>query len=209
MSRASNFTTISSLSGAATTLIQNFQLQNMLKEAQIAGAQLSSSTGSSANLSNTNAPSSTSGTSSANAGGGTSLLDLSRKLNEAELCRICSILCTVEPNMFYIYDESKVNKVWQFDSDDLLCVVCLQAEYCLETTQQLEDKLKEKVGGGGQRINFDAEKECFAHCISNCIQLLVQDLENSCEAALTAMARVSWSTITAVGDQSSYVTALW
>ena len=37
---------------------------------------------------------------------------------------------------------------------------------------------------------------------------MVQDLENSCEPALTAMSKISWQNISAVGDQSSYVTAI-
>lgn len=69
----------SSISGAASSLIQNFQIQNMLKESQ--------------------SPSGSGG--SIHSG----LLDSSKKLNEAEICKICSILCT--------------------------------AEYCLETTQQV------------------------------------------------------------------------
>jgi hypothetical protein len=89
--------------------------------------------------------SNTSGTSSS--GGG--LLDSTKKLNENETCRICSILCT--------------------------------AEYCLETTQQLEDKLKEKVSAGtsnqtstgpkppisqqelnAKKINFTNERDVFS-----------------------------------------------
>lgn len=56
-----------SISGAATSIIQNFQIQNMLKESQAQG-MISS----------------------------TLNLDSSKKLNEAEICRICSILCTAE-----------------------------------------------------------------------------------------------------------------
>lgn len=37
---------------------------------------------------------------------------------------------------------------------------------------------------------------------------MVQDLENSCEPALTAMSKISWHNFSAVGDQSSYVTAI-
>lgn len=108
----------SSISGAATSLIQNFQIQNMLKESQ-AQAVINS----------------------------TLNFDSSKKLNEAEICRICSILCT--------------------------------AEYCFETTQQLEDKLREKVTMtfiqgvslkqepkqaeiNSKKINFNYEKEIFS-----------------------------------------------
>ncbi|RNA01236.1 vacuolar sorting-associated 53 -like protein, partial [Brachionus plicatilis] len=152
----------SSISGAASNLIQNFQIQNMLKENQ---------TSSIANALS---------------------LD-SKKLNDMEISKICSILCTTE--------------------------------YCLETTQQLEDKLKEKVSVSTvygmtvslepkqielytKKINFSIEKDIFSTVISNTIQLLVQDLENSCEPALMAMSKISWQTYSSVGDQSSYITSI-
>jgi len=72
-----------------------------------------------------------------------SIMDSSKsKLNEAETCKICSILCT--------------------------------AEYCLETTQQLEDKLreksafqivngvKEKIESQTKKINFSGENDVFS-----------------------------------------------
>ena len=62
----------SSISGAATSLIQNFQIQNMLKES-VQGT-----------ISNVGS------TLTAN------LHDSTKKLNEGETCRICSILCTAE-----------------------------------------------------------------------------------------------------------------
>lgn len=152
--------TYSSISGAATSLIQNFQIQNMLKEntSQTSGGNSSGLIGGVGGVS-----------------GALASFDSSKKLNEAEICKICSILCT--------------------------------AEYCLETTQQLEDKLKEKVAHSfasnssekldkkqielnAKKINLSGEKDVFSNVISNCIQLLVQDLENSCEPALIAMAKV-------------------
>lgn len=48
----------------------------------------------------------------------------------------------------------------------------------------------------------------FHVVISNCIQLLVQDLESACDPALTAMSKMPWQTVEAVGDQSGYVTAI-
>jgi vacuolar protein sorting-associated protein 53 len=153
--------TYSSISGAATSLIQNFQIQNMLKENS---SQSSSGSGGGGLIGGVSGVS-----------GALTSFDSSKKLNEAEICKICSILCT--------------------------------AEYCLETTQQLEDKLKEKVSHSNasstnekldkkqielnaKKINLSGEKDVFSNVISNCIQLLVQDLENSCEPALTAMAKV-------------------
>ncbi|XP_021916800.1 vacuolar protein sorting-associated protein 53 homolog [Zootermopsis nevadensis] len=90
-----------------------------------------------------------------------------------------------------------------------VCSILTTAEYCLETTQQLEEKLKEKVDAHlADRINLSQEQDIFHNVISNCIQLLVQDLETACEPALTAMSKISWQNIETVGDQSGYVTAV-
>ena len=51
---------LSSIGGAATSIIQNFQIQTILKEAQ------------------------------------SGLITDVKKLNEIEICRVCSILCTAE-----------------------------------------------------------------------------------------------------------------
>ncbi|RZF45718.1 hypothetical protein LSTR_LSTR005013 [Laodelphax striatellus] len=90
-----------------------------------------------------------------------------------------------------------------------VCCILTTAEYCLETTQQLEEKLKEKVDKMlVDKINLSQEQDIFHNVISNCIQLLVQDLEIACEPALTAMTRIQWQNVESVGDQSGYVTAI-
>lgn len=48
--------------------------------------------------------------------------------------------------------------------DDLLttCSLLCTADYCLETTQQLESKLKEKIDKKlSNKISFSQEEECF------------------------------------------------
>ncbi|KAK0081657.1 hypothetical protein PV325_011819 [Microctonus aethiopoides] len=90
-----------------------------------------------------------------------------------------------------------------------ICCILTTAEYCLETTQQLEEKLREKTDKCyNDKINLSQEQDIFHNVISNCIQLLVQDLEAACDPALTAMTRVQWSAIESVGDQSSYVSTI-
>ncbi|KAK0180845.1 hypothetical protein PV327_003183 [Microctonus hyperodae] len=90
-----------------------------------------------------------------------------------------------------------------------ICCILTTAEYCLETTQQLEEKLREKTDKCyNDKINLSQEQDIFHNVISNCIQLLVQDLEAACDSALTAMTRVQWSAIESVGDQSSYVSTI-
>ncbi|PBC28448.1 Vacuolar protein sorting-associated protein [Apis cerana cerana] len=90
-----------------------------------------------------------------------------------------------------------------------ICCILTTAEYCLETTQQLEEKLREKTDKCyAEKINLSQEQDIFHNVISNCIQLLVQDLESACESALTAMTKVQWGAIEVVGDQSNYVNTI-
>ncbi|XP_017859925.1 PREDICTED: vacuolar protein sorting-associated protein 53 homolog [Drosophila arizonae] len=99
----------------------------------------------------------------------------------------------------------------RFARDDLvrICCVLTTGEYCLETVQQLEDKLKEKVTPAYvSKIDMSEEKDVFHRIISNCIQLLVQDLEAGCEASLQAMAKVQWQHISNVGDQSAFISSI-
>ncbi|XP_071037420.1 vacuolar protein sorting-associated protein 53 homolog isoform X2 [Parasteatoda tepidariorum] len=90
-----------------------------------------------------------------------------------------------------------------------VCSILTTADYCLETTLQLESKLKEKVDPTlANQINLVSEQDVFHNVISNCIHLLVQNLELACEPALTAMNKIQWAAFEAVGDESSYVTAI-
>ncbi|XP_052743016.1 vacuolar protein sorting-associated protein 53 homolog [Bicyclus anynana] len=87
--------------------------------------------------------------------------------------------------------------------------VITTAEYCLETTVHLEQKLKEKILPAlADKVDLTPEQDMFHKLISNCIQLLVQDLELACEPALQAMTKISWLHFDTVGDQSSYVTQI-
>ncbi|KAK3586403.1 hypothetical protein CHS0354_013107 [Potamilus streckersoni] len=107
-----------------------------------------------------------------------------------------------------ILKEGEVSKLIEEEQCRICSILCT-AEYCMETTQQLEEKLKEKVDTDlSTQIDLNAEQDIFHNVISNCIQLLVQDLEMACEPALTAMNKMNWSTVEAVGDQSSYVTGI-
>jgi hypothetical protein len=89
------------------------------------------------------------------------------------------------------------------------CAILCTAEYCLETTQQLEEKLREKVDTElVDKIDLRAEQDIFHGIISSCIQLLVQDLEMTCEPSLIAMTKSSWQNVDSVGDQSPYVNSI-
>uniref|UniRef100_W8B2G8 Vacuolar protein sorting-associated protein 53 homolog n=1 Tax=Ceratitis capitata TaxID=7213 RepID=W8B2G8_CERCA len=99
----------------------------------------------------------------------------------------------------------------RFSREDLIqiCCVLTTAEYCLETVQQLEDKLKEKIATAyANKLDMSEEKDVFHRIISNCIQLLVQDLEAGCDPSLQSMSKVQWQSISNVGDQSAFVNSI-
>ncbi|XP_077338376.1 vacuolar protein sorting-associated protein 53 homolog [Lithobates pipiens] len=107
--------------------------------------------------------------------------------------------------------EKEGSEVAKFTTEELclICSILSTAEYCLATTQQLEEKLKEKVDVTlTDRINLTAEMDTFSTVISNSIQLLVQDLDSACDPALTAMSKMQWQNVEHVGDQSPYVTSI-
>lgn len=75
-----------------------------------------------------------------------------------------------------------------------LCCILTTAEYCVETVDQLEAKLKEKSDEAyTDKIDLSDEKDIFHRCISHCIHLMVQDIEWGCEAALIVMNKVNES----------------
>ncbi|XP_054857331.1 vacuolar protein sorting-associated protein 53 homolog [Eublepharis macularius] len=107
--------------------------------------------------------------------------------------------------------EKEGSEVAKFTLEELclICSILSTAEYCLATTQQLEEKLKEKVDTSlVERINLMGEMDTFSTVISNSIQLLVQDLDAACDPALTAMSKMQWQNVEHVGDQSPYVTSV-
>lgn len=90
-----------------------------------------------------------------------------------------------------------------------ICNIMTTAEYCLETVEQLEAKLKEKVEQDyKEKIDLGEERDHYHRLISNSIHLLVQDIESGCEPALIAMSKTAWQNISQVGDQSPYVNAI-
>uniref|UniRef100_A0A3Q4BA11 Vacuolar protein sorting-associated protein 53 homolog n=1 Tax=Mola mola TaxID=94237 RepID=A0A3Q4BA11_MOLML len=131
----------------------------------------------------------------------------------------CSQLSTGEPMIalttifqkFLREYEKEGSEAAKFTVDELclICSILSTAEYCLATTQQLEEKLKEKVDKVlVERINLTGEMDMFSTVISNSIQLLVQDLDAACDPALTAMSKMPWQSVEHVGDQSPYVTSI-
>ncbi|CAB4054024.1 VPS53 [Lepeophtheirus salmonis] len=110
------------------------------------------------------------------------------------------------PSSFLATKEG--DSLLRLTSDDkvLVCTFLITSEYCLETTQQLEGKLKDIVDKEFvNKINLGQEIDVFQSVVTSCICTLVQDMESSVGPFINSMIKVNWSGIEAVGDQSHYV----
>lgn len=86
------------------------------------------------------------------------------------------------------------------------CSVILTADYCFETTQQLEKKIKERIDPTLEcKVDLSAELDIFNELINGCIQLLIQHIEFTCEPAFTTMVKTQWSTIGTPVKPSSFI----
>lgn len=89
-----------------------------------------------------------------------------------------------------ILKEGEVSRL-EKDEQRRICIILTTAEYCRETVQHLEDKLKEKIDKElSDKINMSHELDVFHSVISSSIQLLVQDLEAACDTSLVVMTKV-------------------
>uniref|UniRef100_F1KX74 Vacuolar protein sorting-associated protein 53 homolog n=4 Tax=Ascaris TaxID=6251 RepID=F1KX74_ASCSU len=90
------------------------------------------------------------------------------------------------------------------DQQFFTCCILATADWCAETTLQLQEKLKQRV----QSIDLNQEMELFYSISNNALAVLVQDVESACDAALQAMIKINWSGVESVGDESPYVSSI-
>uniref|UniRef100_A0A7E4W585 Vacuolar protein sorting-associated protein 53 homolog n=1 Tax=Panagrellus redivivus TaxID=6233 RepID=A0A7E4W585_PANRE len=90
------------------------------------------------------------------------------------------------------------------DQQFFTCCLLATADWCAETTVQLQEKLKQKV----PELDLSQEMELFYSISNNALTTLVQDVEAACDAALQAMGKINWAGIEGVGDESAYVSAI-
>lgn len=87
-----------------------------------------------------------------------------------------------------------------------VCSVILTADYCLETSQQLEKKLREKVDSEStSKIDLKQEEDLFNEVIYCCIHILIQYLEFGCEPGFSSMIKAQWSAVGLPAGSSPFV----
>ncbi|KAK5982781.1 Vacuolar protein sorting-associated protein 53, partial [Trichostrongylus colubriformis] len=107
-------------------------------------------------------------------------------------------------NLFNLIREDTTVLRLSADQQFLTCCILATADWCAETTLQLQEKLAQRLAG----VDLSQEMETFYGIANQALAVLVQDLEGTCDAALQAISKITWSTVDGVGDESAFVGAI-
>ncbi|EMC95291.1 hypothetical protein BAUCODRAFT_140466 [Baudoinia panamericana UAMH 10762] len=88
-------------------------------------------------------------------------------------------------------------------------IILNTADYCYQTTNQLEDKIRQRIDEDlRDKVDMQSQADAFMGVASAAVRALVHKTELDCEPAWREMRAVAWSKMETVGDQSSYVSVL-
>lgn len=83
------------------------------------------------------------------------------------------------------------------------------ADYCMNTTDQLEQTIAEQLDENLQdNLSFDEVRDAFFAIVNNCVDRFVNYVEMQAELSWREMANMNWGRLTSAGDQSLYVSHL-
>ncbi|SMQ50841.1 unnamed protein product [Zymoseptoria tritici ST99CH_1A5] len=88
-------------------------------------------------------------------------------------------------------------------------IILNTADYCYQTTTQLEEKIKSRIDEDlREKVDLQSQADTFLGVASAAVRGLVHKTEADCEPAWREMRSVAWSKMDSVGDQSSFVSSL-
>ena len=88
-------------------------------------------------------------------------------------------------------------------------IILNTADYCYNTTNQLEEKIKARIDEDiREKVDMQSQADSFMGVASAAVRALVSKTEADCAAAWREMRNVPWGKMDAVGDQSGYVSSL-
>lgn len=83
------------------------------------------------------------------------------------------------------------------------------ADYCYQTCNQLEDKIKSRIDEDLRaKVDLQSQADAFMGIASATVRMLVRKVEIACEPGWREMRNTPWSKLESVGDQSTYVAEL-
>ncbi|RMY00186.1 hypothetical protein D0867_11836, partial [Hortaea werneckii] len=88
-------------------------------------------------------------------------------------------------------------------------VILNTADYCYQTTTQLEDRIKQRIDDEFKdKVDMQNQADAFMGVASAAVRSLVHKAEADCQPAWREMRNVAWAKMDSVGDQSGYVSVL-
>ncbi|RMY47708.1 hypothetical protein D0865_08514 [Hortaea werneckii] len=88
-------------------------------------------------------------------------------------------------------------------------VILNTADYCYQTTTQLEDRIKQRIDDEfKEKVDMQNQADAFMGVASAAVRSLVHKAEADCQPAWREMRNVAWAKMDSVGDQSGYVSVL-
>lgn len=94
-------------------------------------------------------------------------------------------------------------------SMDDTVIIINTADYCYQTTKQLEDKIKSRIDEDlRDSVDLQSSADAFMGVASAALRSLVHKTEVDCEPAWREMRTIPWGKMDSVGDQSPYVSSL-
>lgn len=88
-------------------------------------------------------------------------------------------------------------------------IILNTADYCYQTTNQLEEKIKARIDEDlRDKVDMSSQADSFMGVASAAVRALVSKTEVDCAGAWREMRNVPWSKMESVGDQSTYVSYL-
>lgn len=89
------------------------------------------------------------------------------------------------------------------------CMVLNTAEYCSNTSLQLEDRLKDKVKEElKDSVSFSDERDAFTAAKAQSITAILRELEVACDPAFAAILKTPWRDLDNVSGRSAYIVDL-
>ncbi|KAG8625166.1 hypothetical protein KVT40_006917 [Elsinoe batatas] len=90
-----------------------------------------------------------------------------------------------------------------------ICIILNTADYCYQTTGQLEDRIRSRIDEEfKEQVDLQSQADAFMGIASTSVRTFVRKVEVDCEPAWREMRNITWSKLPSVGDQSGFMTSL-
>ena len=108
--------------------------------------------------------------------------------------------------LYYISERPSGQTPSKTPSIEDTVLVLNTADYCFNTTTQLEEKIKSRIDHDlKSRIDLQSQADAFMGIASATVRALVRKVEMDTEPAWREMRNTGWSKMESVEDQSSYI----